>query len=678
MPQNLVIVQARTDSARLPRKVLKPLGKEHTVLSFLIGRLKLSRLTSRIIVATTDVASDDALAKYCGTLGIDCFRGSATNVLERYYRAAEYFGGDNIIRVTADCPFVDPLMLDSMLEMFEKKSGKYMCNQYPMTYPDGFDIDIFTFDLLKKTHMSAKDEYDLEHVTPYMKRVVGDETLGFRSNFDYSHLRVTLDEYDDLALLNILVEKLENKIDFTWEQVVHILIENPELVKINSSLSHKNESGSSRGKKLYSRAKQILPGGNSLLSKRPEMFLPNYWPNYYSKAKGISVWDLDENKYTDMCIMGIGTNTLGYACSAVDNKVIRVIQDSNMSTLNPPEEVFLAERLLDLHPWFKMARFARTGAEINSIALRIARVASGKTKVAICGYHGWHDWYLANNLASADSLRNHLLPGLSARGVPKNLGSEVVSFMYNDFKQMRSALEDNDVGVVFMEVMRSEPPMPGFLEEIRSITAQRGIVLIFDECTSGFRQSFGGLHKVFGVYPDMATFGKALGNGYAITAVLGIDSVMSHAKETFISSTFWTERLGYVAALATLGVMEATESWKTITELGKEMSKTWELAASNHNIPIKITGIPALAAHSFPGEEFASLKTFVTQEMLFKYSTLASNIFYPSTAHTLTDIALYSERLDQILGNAKNLIDRGILETELVGPIAHSTFSRLN
>lgn len=673
-----MIIQARTDSARLPRKVLKPLGNNYSVLSFLVSRIKLSRLTTRIIVSTTDLESDDILASHCKKLNVPCFRGNATNVLERYFKTVEFYGGDNIVRITADCPFVDPFMLDSMLDIFQERSSSYMCNQFPVNYPDGFDIDIFTSDLLREAFQNATEDYDLEHVTPYMKRFVGDKILGFKPDSDYSYLRVTLDEYEDLTLLRVLVEKLGNRIDFKWNEVVSVLEKNPELVAINKSLSYNYGVKTPRGSKLYSRAKQIIPGGNSLLSKRPEMFLPDQWPNYYSKAKGINVWDLDNKMYTDMCIMGIGTNILGYAYDPVDNRVIRAIQDSNMSTLNPPEEVFLAERLLDLHPWFNMARFARTGAEINAIALRIARAASGKSKVAICGYHGWHDWYLANNIASNDSLKNHLLPGLSAIGVPKALGSEVVSFKYNDFEQMRNTLQDDDLGVVFMEVMRSDPPSEGFLEEIRAITTRRGIVLIFDECTSGFRQSFGGLHATFGIYPDIATFGKALGNGFAITAALGTESVMSYANETFMSSTFWTERVGFVAALATLDAMEELESWKSITETGNTMFEIWRKLALSHQIPIKLMGIPALAAHSFPGDDFVALKTFVTQEMLLRYSTLASNIFYPSTAHSFDNLRIYSEQLDEIFGRAKKLIGDGSLERHINGPVAHSTFSRLN
>ncbi|MEY3501422.1 MAG: hypothetical protein RL308_3095, partial [Bacteroidota bacterium] len=152
-----------------------------------------------------------------------------------------------------------------------------------------------------------------------------------------------------------------------------------------------------KGQDLYNKAKTLIPGGTMLLSKRPEMFLPDQWPAYFSKAKGCEVWDLDGNKLVDMCIMGIGTNTLGYGNEEVDEAVMQTVKSGNMSTLNCPEEVYLAEKLMEINPWADMVRFARSGGEANAISIRIARAASGRDNVAICGYHGWHDWYISAN-----------------------------------------------------------------------------------------------------------------------------------------------------------------------------------------------------------------------------------------------------------------------------------------
>lgn len=326
-----------------------------------------------------------------------------------------------------------------------------------------------------------------------------------------------------------------------------------------------------KGQRLYKKAKQLIPGGTMLLSKRPEMFLPDKWPAYFNKSKGCEVWDLDDNKYVDM-VMGIGPNSLGYGNESVDKAVLEAIKKGNMSTLNSPEEVTLAEKLVEIHPWSEMVRFARTGGEANAIAIRIARAASQKDNVAVCGYHGWHDWYLSINLGST-GLDEHLLPGLKPSGVPKDLEGSVFPFTYNKFDELERLVSEKDIGVIKMEVQRNLPPKDNFLQKVRELASKNNIVLIFDECSSGFRETFGGLHKKFGIEPDMAMFGKAMGNGYAVTAVIGKKEVMEAAQTTFISSTFWTERIGSVAALKTLEVMQEVKSWEILPRLGSSIKK---------------------------------------------------------------------------------------------------------
>jgi len=427
----------------------------------------------------------------------------------------------------------------------------------------------------------------------------------------------------------------------------------------------------------WERAKKVIPGGNMLLSKRAELFLPGKWPAYFSSAKGCNVIDLNGNSYVDMTIMGIGTNTLGYGCTEVDEAVINVARLGNLSTLNCFEEVLLAEKLVSLHPWAEMVRFCRAGGEANSIAVRIARAFKKKEKIALCGYHGWHDWYLASNLANKKALSEHLLEGLSTNGIPKDLTGTVLPFSYNDISEIANIIKNNDLAAIIMEVERSTPPSIGYLEEIRELCDRNNIVLIFDEISSGFRETLGGLHLKYSVEPDMCIFGKALGNGYAITAVLGKEEIMQTAQETFISSTFWTERIGPTAALKTLEIMQKTESYKKITNLGIYLKKTWQRIADKYNLEIIQKGIPALAGFNFTGSNALAYKTFITQEML-KRGYLASNICYLSTAHTTSIIDEYATNLDPIFEaiaeceNGRNISDL------IDGSICHSGFQRLN
>ena len=370
-----------------------------------------------------------------------------------------------------------------------------------------------------------------------------------------------------------------------------------------------------KGQKLYKKGKKMIPGGTMLLSKRPEMFLPENWPSYFSRAKGCEVWDLDNNKFVDMTIMGIGTNSLGYGNDEVDNVVKETISKGNMSTLNCPEEVKLAERLIEINPWAQMVRFARTGGEANSIAVRIARAASGKDGVAVCGYHGWHDWYLSANHNSRGNLSEHLLPGLEPIGVPKSLSNTVFPFKYNDFESLMNIINKNKIGVIKMEVVRNFNPQNNFLLKVRELANKKNIVLIFDECTSGFRETFGGIFKKFSVEPDLVMFGKTLGNGYAITAVVGKKEVMEVAQKTFISSTFWTERIGPTAALKTLEIMEKIKSWEIITNIGSRVVSGWRKIAKENKLKISVFGIPAISSYTFKTNNLIN-KTYITQEML--------------------------------------------------------------
>jgi len=433
-----------------------------------------------------------------------------------------------------------------------------------------------------------------------------------------------------------------------------------------------------KGQDLYKKAKTLIPGGTMLLSKRPEMFLPDNWPSYFSKAKGCKIWDLDNQELLDMTIMGIGTNTLGYGYDAVDDAVLDTVKKGNMSTLSCPEEVYLAEKLIEMNPWADMVRFARSGGEANSIAIRIARAASGKDKVAICGYHGWHDWYLSANHNLGDSLSGHLLPGLNPSGVPKALKDTVLPFHYNNYEELVDLVEKHDIGVIKMEVLRNFGPEDNFLHKVRELATKKNIVLIFDECTSGFRETFGGIYKKFGVEPDVTMYGKTIGNGYALTAVVGKRSVMEAAQTSFISSTFWTERIGPTAALATLKVMEEIKSWEVITAIGKKVQEGWKSLAATHDLEIEVAGIPALSTYSFKSENALAYKTLIAQEML-KKNILASTNFYASIAHEDIYLEKYFSELDKVYGMIRKCEQQELNINELLeGPICHSGFKRLN
>ncbi len=434
-----------------------------------------------------------------------------------------------------------------------------------------------------------------------------------------------------------------------------------------------------RSQELYEKAKKLIPTGTELLSKRPEMFLPDLWPAYYKKAKGCEVWDLDDNHYYDFAQMGVGSCTLGYCDEDVNAAVINAIQNSSMCTLNSYEEVELAEKLVELHkPWAARARFARTGGEACAIAIRIARAATGRGKVAFCGYHGWADWYISANIGDETRLDEQLLPGLKPSGIPRELGSTALPFMYNDLESLRKLAEENkdEIAAIIMEPRRGEEPAEGFLQGVRDIATKIGAALIFDEVTSGFRMCVGGIHKLYGINPDMAVFGKALGNGFPITAVIGAKWVMDAAEKSFISSTFWTERIGFAAGVATLNKMEKIDSPSILVKYGNRIVDALFGAAKNNGLKLCGSQVAPLAHIDWDYDNGLAIQTLYAQIMLDK-GYLVSSAIYATVAYNDELLDRFAEDTEEAFEIIAESLKAGTVEEKLRGPVKQSGFARL-
>lgn len=433
-----------------------------------------------------------------------------------------------------------------------------------------------------------------------------------------------------------------------------------------------------KSEQLYEKAKGMIPGGVQLLSKRPEMFLPEHWPAYYSKAKGCHVWDLDNTEYIDCSFMGIGANVLGYADDDVNEAVKRAVDQSTMCTLNAPEEVELAELLLELHPWAKKVRYAKTGGEALAIAIRIARAKTRKDVILFCGYHGWTDWYLSANIGKTSALDGHLIKGLEPAGVPRGLCGTSIPFEYNDLESFRRLLKEysGKIAAICMESIRNYMPEEGFFEEIQKEAKENNIILIIDEVSAGFRLCCGGAHKVLGIEPDIAVFAKAMSNGVPMAAIIGKSDVMECAQDTFISSTYWTERMGLVAAVATIKKYRDNHVEKHLEKIGKMVQDGWKEKAEKAGLSIHISGIYPMGHFEVLEVDALVAKTFYTQEML-KQGFLATNAFYASFAHNEDDIEKYLNATEKVFNKMKELINQGSLEQALEGPVCQSGFQRL-
>ena len=655
MKKIIAIVQARTDSSRFPKKVLKKINNQE-IIKIIIKRLKKSKKIDQIILATTKKKSDNLLSSIISAMGHVVYRGSENNVLSRYYNINKRQKADYIVRITGDCPFVDPKIVDSIIDKIVTTKADYCSNVIKYTLPDGFDVEVFTKQTLKFAFNNAKNNFDKEHVTAHMLKSKKLKKVNYEISPKNTSYRLCLDESEDFELINKIFMNFQPDIYFGYKKILKFLKKNKSIAKLNSHISQNEGSHISKGQKLWRNAKRLIPGGSMLLSKNPDRFLPNLWPAYYDKAKGCHIWGLDGKKYLDMSNMGVGTNVLGYSNKKIDKKVTANIKKSNLTTLLCPEEVELAEKLIELHPDFHMVRFARTGGEANAIAVRIARNFVKSDKIAICGYHGWHDWYLAANLKKG-SLDKHLLKGLNAEGVPSNLKNTIFPFEYNNFEKLKKLVKKNNIKIIKMEVIRNIQPKNNFLKKIENFAKKNNIILIFDECTTGFRETCGAIYPKFKVKPNMVIFGKTLGNGYAVNAILGEKEIMQKASNTFISSTFWTERIGPTAALETLKVMEKIQSWKIITEKGKKIKEIWSKLSKLYKLKINIEGLDAIPSFYFSSDKNLMYKTLITQEML-KKNILASDKVYCSISHNDNILNKYFDILDQIFKKISS-VERG-------------------
>ena len=438
---------------------------------------------------------------------------------------------------------------------------------------------------------------------------------------------------------------------------------------------------SKKGKNLYIKAKKIIPGGNQLLSKRPEMFLPKLWPSYYKRSKDIKIWDLNNRCYEDFSIMSIGQCSLGYSNKEVNKAVTRAIKFGSTSTLNSEEEVELANKLVQIHKGMEMVRFGKTGGEACAIAVRIARAFTGRSKIIASGYFGWHDWYLASNLKNKKSLDNLLLPGLDTAGVPKELRGTTMALKYGDIKNLKKLFykHGKSIAGIIVEVQRSREPNLEFLKLARKLCNKYKSVLIFDEVSSGFRINLGALYLNYNLKPDIVTLGKALGNGFPISAVMGKKNVMESAQGTFISSSYWTERTGFVAGLETLRQFKKKNVGEYLKNIGNYFDKNFKSLSSDLNLNFENNGLISVPIISFNSRSKSldlQIKTFLTQEML-KRGYIFSNAIYLSYKHNKKNIDRFFDNFYEILKKNHKNFSPEFFKKKLDGPVCHSGFKRL-
>ena len=435
-----------------------------------------------------------------------------------------------------------------------------------------------------------------------------------------------------------------------------------------------------RSLELYRRAQELIPGGTQLVSRRPTRYAHGVSPVYAARARGARFWDIDGNEYIDW-VSGIGAIILGYCDPVVDDAVRDQLSRGTVYSINHELEVELAEELVRTIPCAEMVRYAKTGGEACAMAVRVARGATGRDTVLFCGYHGWHDWYLAANLGAEAGLNSHLFPGIEPVGVPRGLEGTAVPFPYGDLAALGELLDarKGEVAAVVMEPLRSEMPPPGYLEGVAKLCRQHGAVLVFDEVTSGFRLRVGGAQEFLGVTPDLAVFAKAISNGYPMAAVVGRRDVMEPAGRMFISSTYWGDTIGLRAALTTIRELRRLEVPAYLNRLGHEIKRRLGEVAEETGLPVKCGGLDVHPHLQFAAEDpalKAKMTTLYIQEMA-KRGCHGYASFYLNASQGAAEVDQTVDAAREVFALMQDGLSGGGLDRLLECGVSQEVFRRL-
>ncbi len=663
--KKICIIQARLGATRLPGKVLLELNGR-PILEWVAKRVLKAKTIDKLVVATSTEKTDDPLEEFCRTKGWNCFRGSENNVLDRYYQCLQHYQDcRTVIRITADCPLIDPEVIDQTVELFFQEGCDYASNVEPLSFPDGFDVEVFSAEVLKKVWESAQDDYSREHVTSYIKdNRQRFKISGLVNDQDLSDLRLTIDYQEDFLFLSKLLEFLPK--DFRLQDIFRVLATHSEFKKINKKYSAhggwKNHLEKGRFQKtndFFQQANKVIPLASQTFSKSYLQFVKGAAPLFLTAGRGCRVWDLDGNEYLDF-INGLLSVILGYQYPAVDRAIKEQLAKGINFSLPSTLEYQLAERLVELIPCAEMVRFGKNGSDATSGAVRLARAITGRDELVFSGYHGWHDWSI----------------GLTDKnlGVPSTVRKLSHKFEYNNLESLEKIFQENPnkVAAVIMEPINYQEPNPGFLEAVKELTHRNGALLIFDEIITGFRFSLGGAQELFQVTPDLAAFGKSLANGMPISALVGRREFFEKIEDIFFSFTFGGENLSLAAALATLKELQSRNVVPYIQALGGYLKKQTEkiIADSGLGEVIKVKGRSAWQIIDF--SDFADcsgleIKSYFQQELL-KRGILWYGQHNLSFSHSKEDLDKLLAGYRDIFPAAKELLDSGRLKENLAGP----------
>jgi glutamate-1-semialdehyde aminotransferase/spore coat polysaccharide biosynthesis protein SpsF (cytidylyltransferase family) len=676
----VAIIQARMNSTRLPGKVLANIAGQ-PMLWQVVNRVRRASTLRQVVVATSTAAADDAVAAFCRAHEIECYRGSESDVLDRYYQAAKSLGAEIVVRITGDCPLIDAAMIDDVVRVFLAERCDYASNTLRATYPDGLDTEVFSFAALEKTWREARLGAEREHVTPYLRnsgcfRV---SSVEYRGKNAVGGLRWTVDEPCDLAFVRAFYEHFDGRGYFGFHDILQSLNEEPTMAKLNSAgarnegyyKSFLNEPAVpaqtrdlSRSYQLKAKAERLIPGCSQTFSKAPSQFVQSVAPVFLARGSGSHVWDVDDNEYIDYP-MALGPVILGHNFPAVTEAMTRQVQDGCTFSLPHPLEVEVAEMLVGIIPCAEMVRFGKNGSDVTAAAVRVARAYTGRELIACCGYHGWQDWYIGTTTRR--------------RGVPRAVQELTLTFEYNNSESLARlfAQYPGQIAAVIMEPIGVQDPLPGFLRQVAALTRSDGALLVFDEMVTGFRVALGGAQEHFGITPDLACFGKAIANGFPLSAVVGRRDVMALFNEIFFSFTFGGEAVSLAAAKATIEVMRERDVIAHLWEQGQRLKDGYQVLAREYGLE-KRTECQGLPPHTVAlfrdeaGQESLLLKSLFMQECLKRgvlFSGVQNICFSHSPADIDTTLRVYRSAMEILARAVAAGNVRESLEGEPVEPV---------
>jgi glutamate-1-semialdehyde aminotransferase/spore coat polysaccharide biosynthesis protein SpsF (cytidylyltransferase family) len=661
--KKVAIIQARMGASRFPGKVLEFLNKK-PVLHWVVDAVLLIPTIDQIVVATSDTEIDQPIADWCSKNQIAVFRGSESDVLSRFYVAAKEHNADVVVRITADCPLLDPNIVGQVLYLVVSGEVDYASNVSPATWPDGLDCEAFTIAALEEAHHKAGRQSDREHVTPYIRNNqykfkianVPAAMLGLQKH------RWTIDTKEDLEFVEKLVK--ETKVNATTYDYLETLKHNSKLVQpayirnegFDKSLQNETVECTNfqNSKILLNRALKTIPLGSQTFSKSYIQYPENTSPMFLTHGEGSHVWDVDGNEYIDL-VSGLLPNVLGYNDADVNYAISIQLQKGISFSLSTDLEIQLAEKLCDIIPCAQKVRFAKNGTDVTTAAIRLARAFTRRDKVILCGYHGWQDWSIGT------TTRN--------KGVPKAVSELSVAVPYNDLNRIEELLKSEEFSCVIMEACNSSVPHDGYLQGIKNLCEQYGSLFIFDEVITGFRFALGGAQEYFGVTPHLSCFGKAMGNGMPISAIVGRYDVMREMEDIFFSGTFGGETLSLAASLATIEKIEKNNVIKYLWSYGQQLDDSVKQLIAKYDLEksINLCGYAPWKIFQVLDHTKAKafeIKTLFIQEMI-KRGILINSSLNINFAHGALEKYKILKAIEDVFGIMSECLQNGKIKQYL-------------